>query len=111
MKKFKITKETVGTVVKIGGMTMLYGLAAMASRVSLKDVVDSIRYSGDVTYSDAINVVLESNMLSSYKEQAMKLLKKGRDSEYYKAIIKIIKSDMLSSYKIEAITTLSEEES
>ena len=109
--KFKITKETVGKIGKIGGILTLYGLATMVSRVSVNDLIDNIRYSGDVSYGDAICAIMDSDMLDSYKKEAMKLLKKEQDVEYYKMIIKIVRSDMLSSYKIEAITNLSSEES
>lgn len=109
--KFKITKETVGNVVKIGGTAVLYGLASMVSKISINDVIDHIRYSGNVSYSDAINAIMDSDMLGSYKKEAMALVKRAGDVEYYKAIIKIVKSDMLGSYKIEAITNLSKEES
>lgn len=109
--KFKITKETVGSVVKIGGAAILYGLASMVSKVSVKDVIDEIRYSGNVSYSDAISAIMESDMFDSYKREAIKVLKKDQDVEYYKTVIKIVRSDMFSSYKLEAITNLIEEES
>ena len=104
--KFKITKETVGNIAKVGGLAMLYGLAVMGSKVSINDMIDKIRYSGDVSYSDAFDAIMDSSMLDSYKQAAMRLLKHDGDSEYYKAVIKIIKSSMLGSYKIESITNL-----
>ena len=89
--KIKITKETIGNVVKVGGMVMLYGLAAMASKTSVKDVIDNIRYSGNVSYSDAVSAVMDSDMFDSNKNRVMELLKKDGDAEYYKTIIKIIR--------------------
>ena len=109
--KFKITKETIGSAVKIGGMALCYGLAAMASKVSTRDMIDKIRYSGNVSYSDAVGAIMESDMFDSYKKEAMELLKRNADSDYYKTVIKIVQSSMFSSYKLEAITNLNKEES
>ena len=109
--KIKITRETIGNVFKVGGMIILSGLAAMTSKTSAKDVIDNIRYSGNVSYSDAVSVVMDSDMFDSNKNRVMELLKKDGDVEYYKTIIKIIKSDMFDSNKIRAITLLDGEES
>ena len=109
--KIKITKEFVGNVVKIGGMAMIYGLAAMASKTSVKDAIDNIRYSGKVSYSDAVSAVMDSNMFDSNKNRVLELLKKDGDIEYYRTIIKIVRSDMFDSNKIRAITILDGEES
>lgn len=109
--RFKITKESVGKAIKIGGMVGLYGLASMASKVSINDVIDHFRYSGDVSYSDAVNAIMESDMFDSYKKEAMKLVKKDSTIEYYKTVVTIVRSNMFSSYKLEAIANLNEEES
>ena len=108
--KIKITKEAIGNVAKAGGMVILYGLAAMASRVSVKDVIDTVRYSGNVGYSDAFGAIMDSDMMSSYKNEAIELLKREQDVEYYKAGIKLVHSDMMSSYKMSAIKKIGGEE-
>lgn len=109
--KLKITKETIGSMAKFGGMVILYGLAAMVSRTNTKDVIDNVRYSGDVKYGDAISAIMDSDMFDSNKNRAMEMLKKNGESDYYRAVIKIIRSDMFDSSKIKAITILCEEES
>ena len=109
MKKFNITKEHIGNIVKIGGVTLVYGLASMASRTSIKDMINTIRYSGDVTYSDVVSAVMESDMFDSNKAKAIELLKRGESVEYYKSIIDIVRSNMFDSSKIKAITILCEE--
>ena len=109
--KFNITKENVGRIVKIGSVALLYGLASMASKTSVRDAIDSIRYSGNVSYCDAVGVIMDSDMFDSNKNRAMELLKKDGNVEYYKTIIKIIKSDMFDSNKIRTIETLNGEES
>ena len=108
--KIKMANETVGNIVKIGGAVLLYGLAHMASRTSVKDIVDEFRYRGDVSYSDVVGVIMDCDMLDSNKNKAMELLKKNGNTEYYKTIIKIIKSNMLDSSKVKAIATLNGEE-
>ena len=104
MKKFNITKEHIGNIVKIGGIALVYGLASMASRTSVKDVINTIRYSGDV-----VSAVMESDMFDSNKTKVIELLQRGKSVEYYKTIIDIVRSNMFDSNKIKAITILCEE--
>ena len=109
MKKFNITKEHIGNIVKIGGIALVYGLVSMASRTSVKEMFDNIRYSGNVTYSDAISAVMDSDMFDSSKTKVIELLKRDQSVEYYKTIIDIVRSNMFDSNKIKAITILCEE--
>ena len=109
MKKFNITKEHIGNIVKIGGIALVYGLASMASRTSVKEMFDNIRYSGDVTYGDVVSAVMESDMFDSNKTKVIELLQRGKNVEYYKTIIDIVRSNMFDSNKIKAITILCEE--
>lgn len=109
MKKNNITKEHIGNIVKIGGIALVYGLASMASRTSVKDVINTIRYSGDVTYGDVVSAVMESDMFDSNKTKVIELLKRDQSVEYYKTIIDIVHSNMFDSNKIKAITILCEE--
>ena len=109
MKKFNITKEHIRNIVKIGGIALVYGLASMASRTSVKEMFDNIRYSGNVTYSDAISAVMDSDMFDSSKTKVIELLKRDQSVEYYKTIIDIVRSNMFDSNKIKAITILCEE--
>lgn len=109
MKKFNITKEHIRNIVKIGGIALVYGLASMASRTSVKEMFDNVRYSGNVTYSDAISAVMDSDMFDSSKTKVIELLKRDQNVEYYKTIIDIVRSNMFDSNKIKAITILCEE--
>ena len=109
MKKINITKEHIGNIVKIGGIALVYGLASMASRTSLKDVINPISYSGDVTYVDVVSAVTEIDMFDSNKTKVIELLKRGESVEYYKSIIDIVRSNMFDSSKIKAITILCDE--
>ena len=109
MKKFNITKEHIENIVKIGGIALVYGLASMASRTSVKEMFDNVRYSGNVTYSDAVSAVMDSDMFDSSKTKVIELLKRDQSVEYYKTIIDIVRSNMFDSNKIKAITILCEE--
>ena len=109
MKKINITKEHIGNIVKIGGIALVYGLASMASRTSVKEMFDNIRYSGNVTYSDAVSAVMDSDMFDSSKTKVIELLKRDQSVEYYKTIIDSVRSNMFDSNKIKAITILCEE--
>lgn len=110
MKNFKFTGKTIGNIVKVGGGVILYGLATVASKTSIKDIIDMVRYSGDVDYSDAVNAIMGSDMFGSYKADAVELLKRDMSTTYYKAVITIVRSDMFGSYKVTAIKNLGEEE-
>ena len=109
MKKFNITKEHIGNIVKIGGIALVYGLASMASRTSINDIFSTIRYSGNVTYSDVVSAVMESDMFDSNKTKVIELLKRDQSVEYYKTIIDIVRSNMFDSNKIKAIRILCKE--
>ena len=59
-------------------------------------------------YSDAVDVIMKSDMHSYYKQEAVKVLKRDGDEEYYKAIANIAKAeDMHSYYKAVLIEELS----
>jgi len=60
-----------------------------------------------VTYSDAVRAIMDSDMFSSQKIEAVELLKRDSTSDYYKAVICVVNSDMFTSQKIETIEKLS----
>lgn len=105
----KITKETIMTTGKSIGVGVLYGLAFIASKVAVGDVIDMVRYKGNVKYSDAVDVIMSSNMYSSDKSRALAVLKKDEDTDYYRAVVRVMKSNMFSSDKIKTISDLSNE--
>lgn len=106
----KITTDTIRKAGKIAGAVVLYGVTIIASRISVQDVVDMVRYRGNVTYSDAVDTIMNSTMFSSDKGKAVKELQKNKDSDYYRAVIRVVKSSMYSSDKIKTIAELKEEE-
>lgn len=99
-KVMKYAKKGCEIAVYVGGIVLSY--------VSVRDVVDAVKYSGEVDYGDAVDAIMSSDMMSSYKEQAVTMLKKDADSQFYKAIIRVVKSDMMSSYKCDTIRKMCE---
>lgn len=99
-KMIKYTKKGCEIAGYIGGIVLSY--------VSVRDVIDTVKYSGEVDYGDAVDAIMSSDMMSSYKEQAVTTLKKDESSQFYKAIIRVVKSDMMSSYKCDTIRKMCE---
>ena len=110
MKKFEITKETIKNVSKVCGMVALYGVALATSNMSVKDIIDKVRFNGNVKYSDAVSVIMDSSMFSSDKTRAIDAVKRDGDADYYRAVIQIVKSSMFSSDKVRTIANLYNEE-
>lgn len=102
----KINKEHVVKVAKGLGKLIVYG-AVCALYLGHNNSKTEIYYHGPVGYSEVVQAIVESNMLDSYKREALELLSKDRDEVYYESMISVINSNMLDSYKIDAIKTLS----
>lgn len=100
--------DNIGKIAKKSCEIVGYAAGVVLSYVSVRDVLDTIKYSGEVKYSDAVDAIMSSDMLSSYKEKAVVTIPKGEDSQFYKAIIRVAKSDMMSSYKCDTIKKMCE---
>lgn len=107
--KLNIDKEQIGGIVKnvCNVAVTCFLLSRMLSKKERNTTV-SLRI-GEAKYSDAIDAVMNSDMLSSTKTAIVEVMKRDEDSEYYKTVISIVNSDMLGSAKLHAITTLSKE--
>ena len=81
-------------------------IGVMIMNSSMSDVIDEVRYRGNVKYDDVVSAIVKSNMLSSDRVKMISELKSDGNSDYYKAVISIVKSNMLSSSKLEAIRGL-----
>lgn len=105
----KINKEHVGKIIVGTGKVVIYGLSCLA--LIIPHVENSInatkRLVAKPNYGGAIEAVMNSDMMSSYKQEAVDVIQKDRDDDYYKAVIEVINSNMLSSYKIETIRKIS----
>ena len=106
MRKFN--KEAVGKIAKNGCRILLYGAAIILPCLSMKDAANMIYYVGDVKYSDAVGVIMNSRMFSSDKTKAIEALKKDGDTEFYKSVIQVVNSNMFSSDKLKTIINMCE---
>lgn len=100
--------DTVGKYAKKGCKLLAYGLVTVLSYVSVSDLYDMVRYSGDISYSDAVGAIMNSNMYDSSKTKIISVLTKDADSEFYKTIIQVVKSDMYDSSKVSTILNMCE---
>ena len=105
----KLNKEQVGKVVVGAGKVIICGLSCVA--LIIPHVEDSIsavkRLTAKATYGGAVETIMNSSMLSSYKQEAIETLQKDRDADYYKSVIEVVNSNMLGSYKVETIKKIS----
>ena len=58
-------------------------------------------------YYDLVEVIVNSDMLDSYKEELIGLIENYKAPSYYQAVANIVNSDMLTSTKIDMIKTIS----
>lgn len=111
--------KRIGDVAKGVGEIMLNGLAVAlviaalgseATRSKANDRRDYSygRYGYDYDYGDAVEAIMNSNMFSHCKSEAIDVLKRDEDANYYRAIASIVKdSDTFDNYKVEMIRKLS----
>lgn len=116
MAKLNINLNAIGKYAKKGCELTAKGIIAVLSFMTVKDALDMMTYSGDIEddvrcrhyvgYGDAIGAIMNSNMMSSYKKQAVALVPDSGSEELYRAIISIVKSNMMESYKVESIESI-----
>lgn len=100
--------------VKKGLRNVVSIAAPIFATVMLTDVAKRITsvvgYNGVTGYSDAVKAIMDSNMFSGDKEEAVSVLKRGENSDYYKAVIHIMESRMFSDDKLDLIRKMNCEE-
>lgn len=106
----KINKEQVGKIIVGAGKVVVCGLSCLALIAPhVENSVNAVkRLTAKADYSGAIGAIMNSNMLSSYKRDAVEAVQKDRDADYYKSVIEVVNSDMLGSYKLETIKKISQ---
>ena len=111
MKKFNINWEPIGKFAKTAFEVVVYGALAAASIKYSESVTKTYSTTNTATtYSDAVAAIMDSDMYSHYKTDAIALLKRDGTADYYKAVARVVGDDsMYSHYKIDMIKTLSEE--
>lgn len=105
----KLNKEQVGKFVMGTGKVVVYGLSCLALILPhVENSIDAVkRLTAKADYSGAIKAIMSSDMMSSYKQDAIEAVLKDQDEVYYKSVIDIVNSNMLSSYKIDTIRKIS----
>lgn len=100
-----INKEQVGKIILGTGKAILCGLSTLALIVPhVESSVNAVkRLTAKADYSGAIKAIMNSDMMGSYKKEAVEAIKKNQDEEYYKSVIEVVNSNMLGSYKVETI--------
>ena len=98
--------KAVGQVTKRSCNVIVPVLVMALSTLSVGEVMDMIRYNGNVWYGDAVKAIMDSSIPSYDKSRIMQSLKRDENSEYYRAVIYIIKSSMSSYTKVEIIQNL-----
>lgn len=88
-------------VIGIGVAAALYGAANYQS-------IARQSYSAD-GYSEAANAIMDSDMWSHCKREALQLLPQDASESDYKAVIAVANSDMWSHDKVDAIRDLFED--
>lgn len=58
-------------------------------------------------YYEVVDVIVNSDMLESYKEELIEIIENFKTPSYYQAVANIVNSDMLTSTKVEMIKTMS----
>jgi hypothetical protein len=114
MKDNKLVgKDAMKTVINVAKSlkgVIIPVLGVVLSSITISDLLNAVRYSGNVGYDDAVKVIMNSNMLASYKTEAITVLKHDGTPDYYRAVISTVNSDMMSSYKVDAIRNMSKEQ-
>lgn len=105
----KINKELVGKVIVGTGKGIICGLSCLAliAPHMEKGVGAVKRLTAKADYGGAVGAIMNSDMLGSYKRDAVEAVQKNREADYYKSVIEVANSSMLGSYKVETIKNIS----
>lgn len=105
----KIDWKSVGNVIgEVGKIVLsgvgLYTLAMFSGNI---DTTSNTK-SAVGTYNSAIEAIMDSDLYSHQKTEAVAILSRDEDTEYYRAIINIVESDIYCHEKMKLIKKLSE---
>lgn len=93
----KINWGTVGKIAKEACEIAIYGLVAVATIKICEPATEKCDDTA-ATYGDAVRAIMDSDMFSHYKKDAVKLLKRDGTASYYKAIIHVVENDSMFSH-------------
>lgn len=111
MRNLKITKEGLATAAKATcNVAATLAVFVLPNVSSVKNVIDEVRYYGKASYSDAINVILNSKMYSNDKTEVAAMIPKDKDADFYKSIINAARSNLYSGDKVMVIKNICDRE-
>ena len=110
MKKLNINWEPVGKFAKSACEILVYGALAVMSIKFSESTAKSYGKVVNATYSGAVEAIMDSDMSSYYKNEAIGMVKRNMSEDYYRAVIRVVENNSTSSYyKLGMIETLSED--
>lgn len=106
----KINWEPIGKFAKTACEVLVYGALAAASIKFSESATKSYGTNTAATYGDAVGAIMDSDMSSYYKNEAIGMLKRDGAMDYYRAVIRVVENTSTSSYyRLGMIETLNEE--
>lgn len=104
----KLSKDQVSRIAMGTGKVIICGLSCLALIAPhVESSVEAVkRLMTKADYSGAIKAIMNSDMLGSYKKDAVEAVQRDRDENYYKSVIEVANSNMLGSYKVETIKNI-----
>ena len=103
-------RVNVGQIVKVGKAVINIGASLyMFKEMGFFNNYNKTQFKKTyvTNYYELAGVIVNSDMLDSYKEELIEIVENYKAPGYYQAVADIINGDMLTSTKIEMIKTLS----
>ena len=106
----KVNGKQIGKVIMGTGKVLICTLSSLALIAPhVESGVNTVkRLVVKPNYNGAIKTIVNSDMLGSYKKEAVDAVLKDKDSEYYKSVMSVVNSNVMGSYKVELIKKISE---
>lgn len=95
----KVTKA----VINIGASLYMFKEMGFFSKPNKTQINKSYA----TNYYDVVDIIVNSDMLDSYKEELIGIVENFKAPSYYQAVANIVNSKMLTSTKIDMIKTMS----
>lgn len=103
-----VAKDVCVTVGTLAGTGLLIGAAAaLQGKLENGMTVDRTHEVLTGSYDNAVKAIMNSDMMSYYKVEAVNSLKKDGDPDYYKAVISVVSnSETMDYYRAKLVQDL-----
>ena len=104
----KPTKDQVMNGLKTAGLiaaSVLGAIASSALQTAADNQLNANKYA-NASYADAVDAIMNSDMMSGHMCDAVEAIPKSADSALYSAIIAIAKGTAMSTHKCNTIESL-----